>query len=126
MTRHSSDPDFQVLHVMAVRGLVPRATLDAAVGAEAASERVRQLVQDGMVKELSGRVEGYTLTKGGARAPRRAAGDRQVRRQAALDKVRDGDLDWMAKPTIDSYHAVWFELHEALLQSQGLEREAGN
>lgn len=38
----------------------------------------------------------------------------------AIGRVRDGDLDWFTKPQIDSYHTV--ELHEDLLQSQGIER----
>jgi hypothetical protein len=41
---------------------------------------------------------------------------------AALAKVQGGDADWFAAPTIDSYHAVWFELHESLLATLGIER----
>jgi hypothetical protein len=40
----------------------------------------------------------------------------------ALAKVRGGDVDWFTKPTIDSYHSVWFELHENLLATLGIER----
>jgi len=40
----------------------------------------------------------------------------------ALDRVRAGSTDWFDKPTIDSYHAVWFELHEDLLATLGLDR----
>jgi hypothetical protein len=40
----------------------------------------------------------------------------------ALAKVQGGDLDWFTKPTIDSYHTVWFELHENLLATLGIER----
>ena len=40
----------------------------------------------------------------------------------ALDRVEGGDGDWFAKPVIDSYHTVWFELHEDLLVTLGLER----
>lgn len=36
--------------------------------------------------------------------------------------VESGDHDWMTKPMIDSYHAVWFELHEDLLATLGIER----
>jgi hypothetical protein len=41
---------------------------------------------------------------------------------SALDKVTHGDTDWFAKPVLDSYHTVWFELHEDLLVTLGLER----
>jgi len=40
----------------------------------------------------------------------------------ALDRVRAGEPDWFTKPTIDSYHTVWFELHENLLATLGIER----
>jgi hypothetical protein len=40
----------------------------------------------------------------------------------AIGRVRDGDHEWLTTPQIDSYHTVWFELHDDLLQSQGIER----
>ena len=40
----------------------------------------------------------------------------------AIDRVENGDRDWFAKPMIDSYHTVWFELHEDLLVTLGIER----
>jgi hypothetical protein len=44
--------------------------------------------------------------------------------QAALDRVRAGETMWLARPLIDSYHTVWFELHEELILAAGLTREA--
>jgi hypothetical protein len=40
----------------------------------------------------------------------------------ALEQVRRGDGDWFTKPMIPSYHTVWFELHEDLLSTLGIER----
>jgi hypothetical protein len=40
----------------------------------------------------------------------------------ALDRVRAGDTDWFTKPMIPSYHTVWFEMHEDLLSTLGIER----
>jgi pyruvate,orthophosphate dikinase len=40
----------------------------------------------------------------------------------ALAKVRDGDHSMVAAPIKDSYHTVWFELHEDLLLLAGKER----
>jgi len=40
----------------------------------------------------------------------------------AVDRVEAGDHDWFTKPLIDSYHTVWFELHEDLLSTLGKER----
>ena len=42
----------------------------------------------------------------------------------ALVRVLDGDYDWLASPVLDSYHTVWFELHEDLLVTLGLDRAA--
>jgi hypothetical protein len=44
--------------------------------------------------------------------------------QAALDKVHAGETAWLSRPLIDSYHAVWFELHEELILAAGLTRES--
>jgi DNA-binding transcriptional ArsR family regulator len=44
------------------------------------------------------------------------------RLSAALDRVAAGEREWFTKPVIDSYHTVWFELHEDLLCTLGLER----
>ena len=40
----------------------------------------------------------------------------------ALKKIESGETDWFTKPVIDSYHTIWFELHEDLLSTLGLER----
>lgn len=41
---------------------------------------------------------------------------------AAIERVEAGESDWFTKPTIDSFHTVWFELHENLLATLGIER----
>lgn len=40
----------------------------------------------------------------------------------ALERLRAGDGDWFTKPLIDSYHTIWFQLHEDLLNTLGLDR----
>lgn len=42
---------------------------------------------------------------------------------AALDKVKAGETFWLTRPLIDSYHTVWFELHEELISAVGTTRE---
>lgn len=42
--------------------------------------------------------------------------------QTALDKVKAGEIAWLTRPLIDSYHTVWFELHEELILAVGLTR----
>jgi DNA-binding MarR family transcriptional regulator len=44
------------------------------------------------------------------------------RLDAALARVRAGEHHWFTKPLIDSYHTVWFELHEDLLATLGVDR----
>jgi hypothetical protein len=44
--------------------------------------------------------------------------------QTAWDRVRAGETMWLSRPLIDSYHTVWFELHEELILAAGLTREA--
>ena len=41
---------------------------------------------------------------------------------AALDRVDHGERKWVDQPGIDSFHTVWFELHEDLLATLGIER----
>ena len=40
--------------------------------------------------------------------------------EAALQKIRAGDTAWLTEPVVDSYHTVWFELHEELLLAAGV------
>ncbi len=42
---------------------------------------------------------------------------------AAMSKLKAGDTMWFTRPIIDSYHTVWFELHEELMLVAGLTRE---
>ncbi|GLE51991.1 MarR family transcriptional regulator [Mycobacterium montefiorense] len=42
---------------------------------------------------------------------------------AALGKIKGGDSSWLTRPLIDSYHTVWFEMHEELIGAVGLTRE---
>ncbi len=46
----------------------------------------------------------------------------ETRFEHALVAVRNGDTQWFTKPIIDSYHSVWFELHEDLLATLGIDR----
>ncbi|MGH3556169.1 MAG: MarR family transcriptional regulator [Mycobacterium sp.] len=44
--------------------------------------------------------------------------------RAALSKLKAGETIWFTRPIIDSYHTVWFELHEELILAAGLTRES--
>jgi len=63
-----------------------------------------------------------TLAAAAAQLPRLSG--YSVKLQQALDKVKAGDTTWLTRPIVDSYHTVWFELHEELIAAAGLTREA--
>jgi pyruvate, orthophosphate dikinase len=41
----------------------------------------------------------------------------------AVDRARQGDQPFVASPRVDSYHSVWFELHEDLIRLAGRRRD---
>jgi hypothetical protein len=49
-------------------------------------------------------------------------GGYSTRLRTALEKVAGGETEYFTKPLIDSYHTVWFELHEDLLATLGIDR----
>lgn len=57
-----------------------------------------------------------------ARGLPRIAGYRRKLR-LALERAEDGDVSWISDARIDSYHTVWFELHEELLRVMGRVRD---
>jgi len=54
------------------------------------------------------------LAKFAAALPR--LGRYAARLQAALERAEDGAIDYVSGARIESYHTVWFELHEDLLR----------
>lgn len=42
---------------------------------------------------------------------------------SALEKAEDGAIEWVSDVRIESYHTLWFELHEDLLRIVGATRE---
>jgi pyruvate,orthophosphate dikinase len=47
-----------------------------------------------------------------------------ARLERAAERIAGGDHSHVAKLIADSYHTVWFELHEDLISLAGLTREA--
>ena len=41
---------------------------------------------------------------------------------AALERAEDGAIEWVSDARIESYHTLWFELHEELLRIVGRQR----
>jgi len=69
--------------------------------------------------DLDGRVQPIVADLAGALI---RFGEYGPRLAVARAKVEGGDVEWFTRPTIDSYHTVWFELHENLLATLGIER----
>jgi hypothetical protein len=92
-----------------VRGDVPNDHADAAYDA-AVLDRLRAL--DAGVEPILTDLAAALARYGGYRA----------RFANALAQLDAGALEWFTKPIMDSYHTVWFELHEDLLSSLGIER----
>jgi hypothetical protein len=49
-------------------------------------------------------------------------GSYRHRLDAAVARARAGEVDYVDRAVVDSYHTVWFELHEDLLATLGLDR----
>ncbi len=83
------------------------ARYDAAVVADLADleHRARPVVDD-----LAGALDRYAAY--GARL------------HHAVERVEAGEGDWFTRPVMSSFHTVWFELHEDLLTTLGLDRSA--
>ncbi len=71
------------------------------------------------LRDLDAGVEG-ALARLSAALPRFGGYARRLRR--ALDEIGAGDHTMVATPIKDSYHTVWFELHEELLILSGRDR----
>lgn len=48
----------------------------------------------------------------------------EARLVRARVRVEAGEADYLDRPTVDSYHTIWFELHENLLATLGIDRAA--
>jgi hypothetical protein len=100
----------QIMHAWQLRDGEPNDHSDAAYDQQAVD---RLVALNETMKPLTAKIV--------AAAPRLApyAG----RFDSAIEKVQAGDHSWIARPIADSYHTVWFELHEELIGALGLSRE---
>jgi hypothetical protein len=70
---------------------------------------------------LHGRVEPLCADLAGTLERYRPYRDQLSR---AVAKLEAGEGDWFTKPRLASYHTLWFELHQDLLTTLGLDRAA--
>jgi hypothetical protein len=95
----------------------------SAAGERAPNDHSDADYDNGIVDRLGAQHERAekVLDRFAALAPRLAV--YRERLDEAYDKALAGDLDYVSGARIDSYHTVWFELHEDLLRMLGRERE---
>lgn len=97
-------------------------TLDVG-GQKIANDHRDKAHDDAVIDRLGGLHEQAEpiLERLAARSPRLAYYGRKL--VAALEAAEDGEHEWVSDIRRDSYHTVWFELHEELLRTMGRERE---
>lgn len=47
-----------------------------------------------------------------------------TRYDAALRRAKEGQIGWIDRTDVDSCHLVWFQLHEDLIATLGIDRSA--
>jgi pyruvate,orthophosphate dikinase len=106
--KHNSELK-QIIHDWQLRGGHPNNHADADYDRSVID---RLMALDVAFGPLRGRISGVV--------PRLA--QFPIRFDGALEQIRRGDMSYVARPVIDSYHTVWFEYHEELLGVLGLQR----
>ncbi len=95
---------------------------------EVAGERVpndhsNKAYDDGIIDRLGALHEQAESILGALSAPAPRLNRYTERLLAALEKAEDGKTEFVSGARVDSYHTVWFELHEDLLRILGRERD---
>ncbi|HEV2029885.1 MAG TPA: pyruvate, phosphate dikinase [Candidatus Dormibacteraeota bacterium] len=91
-------------------------------GAQTLNDHTDAGYDAGVLEQLAGvqrDTAGWLSSQGEAPAELRRYLSRLER---ALAQARDGDQRFVASPRVDSYHGVWFELHEELILLAGRSR----
>lgn len=94
------------------------------VGGQSLANDHRDEAYDGRVIDRLGQIHEQAepiLAALSAKLPRMAS--YTVKLLGALEQAEDGETEWVSDIRRDSYHTVWFELHEDLLRIVGRERE---
>jgi len=99
--------DWQVVTVDGVEVVNDHLDVDRDAGVLARLELLHERIAP-VARSLSGALERF--------------GGYGSRLAAAHARIMAGETEWLTRPTIDSYHTVWFELHEDLLATLGRRR----
>jgi pyruvate,orthophosphate dikinase len=110
---------------MALKEIVTAWQMRTVDGAEVPNDHSDEAYDAGVIQRLKDEVHsgvGPLLDDVEALLPRlgRYAG----RLETALERLDGGDERYVAHPMLDSYHTVWFELHEELIHLSGRDRKS--
>jgi hypothetical protein len=78
----------------------------------------------GVLDELTGVEHGLAPIAAGLGAVLNGFGGYDARFSAAIGRARAGEVGWVDRTDVDSCHRVWFELHEDLIATLGIDRGA--
>ena len=109
---------FEVINVT-LKGLITDWQTMEVGGQRVTNDHANKSYDDGIIDRLGKlheRAEGI-LAKLSSVIPRMAYYSKGL--LEALEKAEDGDIAWVSDAKIESYHTLWFELHEDLLRIVG-------
>jgi len=92
-------------------------------GSRVPNDHSNQDYDDGIIDRLGGLHERAEVVLGALAAPEARLSRYTDKLLIALEKAEDGETDYVSGARVESYHTVWFELHEDLLRILGQERD---
>ena len=92
-------------------------------GSRVPNDHSNQDYDDGIIDRLGGLHERAEVVLGALTAPEARLSRYTDKLLIALEKAEDGETDFVSGARVESYHTVWFELHEDLLRILGQERD---
>lgn len=103
-------------------GVCTRWQVRSSAGVDVVNDHADALYDEAVVRELGGLNEEVRPVLADVASLLSRFAGYQPRLDGALERVRSGERDWFSSPRVDSYHSVWFELHEDLLATLGIRR----
>lgn len=119
------EPEMKGFHVVndAFKSIVTDWQMREVDGAQVMNDHSDPDYDRGVIRRIETEVHGDIvpiLDRVSAAEPRLAR--YRSRLERALERIGAGETDMVAHPMKDSYHTVWFELHEELIRLSGLKR----
>lgn len=117
--------EMRILQTLKVRGFADAQGVADCTGLEleTAQPCLQNYEDREFIKVRTGRISGAMLLPAGDAGREELIAEAREAQPLgqAVERLRQGDPDALAKPLSHSYHDVWMELHEDLLNSLGRE-----